>query len=298
MKKLIFFLIFIISVLSGEIKVFFTPSKRTYTYFVNLLKSAKKSIYISTYSISPDFLNFLDDKKIDIKIICEDGDTRNYKIKKIEIGNLFHSKFLVIDEEISIITSANLTLSNFYNNHNNLVIINDKNLSKYLIKKFDSFWNNYRYTEIFKNRNIEIRFSPENDCEELIESEIKNSNFLINFATFSFTNRNIAEKIIEKRKEGVMVKGIIENFNIYPYSVFYLLLSYRCDVRKSCISGLLHDKFFIIDREKVITGSFNPTKSAKENVELVCLIKDKNLAEKFYNEWRYLYLFKSIEEDI
>ncbi|HOK55798.1 MAG TPA: phospholipase D-like domain-containing protein [bacterium] len=298
MKKIIFFLNFIVSLVSGETEVLFTPSKKTYSYFINLLQNAKKSIYISTYSISPDFLNFLKGKKLDIKIVCEYGEDKNLQIKKIENKNLFHSKFLIIDEEVSIITSANLTFSNFYKNHNNLVIIKDKNLSRYLIKKFDSFWNNYNYTENFKDRNIEIWFSPENDCEGIIEREIKNSTNSINFATFSFTDTNIAEKIIEKRNEGILVKGIIESYNIFPHSVFYLLLSYGCDVRKSCISGFLHDKFFIIDREKVITGSFNPTKSAKENVELLCLINDRNTAEEFYREWRYLYLFKSTKEDI
>ncbi|MGC9031682.1 MAG: phospholipase D-like domain-containing protein [Minisyncoccia bacterium] len=298
MKKIIFFLIFIVSFLSAEINVLFTPSKKTYSYLINLLKNAKKSIYISTYSISPDFLNFLKGKKIDVKIICEYGNDTNWQVKKIENKNIFHSKFLVIDDEISIITSANLTFNNFYKNHNNFVLIKDKNLSGYLLKKFNSFWSNYSYTEKFKDRNIEIWFSPENDCEGLIEREIENSKKSINFATFSFTNRNIAEKIIEKRNKGLSVKGIIEDYNIFPYSVFYLLLSYNCDVRKSCMSGFLHDKFFIIDREKVITGSFNPTKKAKENVEIVCLINNESIAEKFYREWRFLYLFKSIEEDI
>ncbi|MCX7917579.1 MAG: phospholipase D-like domain-containing protein, partial [bacterium] len=63
-------------------------------------------------------------------------------------------------------------------------------------------------------------------------------------------------------------------------------------------SGFIHDKFFIFDKKKVITGSFNPTKSAKENVEIICFINDKRIAEIFYREWKILYLFKSIKEDI
>ncbi|MCM8785601.1 MAG: phospholipase D-like domain-containing protein [Candidatus Omnitrophica bacterium] len=297
MKK-IFFFIFSVNLLFGEIKVFFTPSKRTYIEFINLLKRAENSIYISSYSISQDFLKFLDNKKIDLKIICQYGDLKFGKIKKFKNKGLFHSKFLIIDQKIVIITSANLTYSNFYKNHNNIVVINDRNLAKYLLKKFDSFWNDYTYTETFLDNKLEIWFSPENECEKLIEREIKGSKKSINFATFVFSDKKIAEKIIEKQKNGIEIRGIIESYNIFPYSVFYLLLSYNCKVRKSCISGFLHDKFFIIDREKVITGSFNPTKSAKENVEISCLIKDKNIADIFYKEWQNLYLFKSIKEDI
>ncbi|MFN4227270.1 MAG: phospholipase D-like domain-containing protein [Candidatus Ratteibacteria bacterium] len=297
MKKIFFFFL-LVDLLYSEIKVFFTPSKKTYFEFINLLMKAEKSIYISSYSISDGFLDFLNNKKIDLKIVCEFGDLKFGKVKRIKNKGLFHSKFLIIDQKIVIITSANLTFSNFYKNHNNFVVINDRKLASYLLKKFDSFWNDYSYTEKFEDGKFKIWFSPENDCEQLIEGEIENAKKSIDFATFSFSDKKIAEKIIEKRKKGVEVAGIIESYNIFPHSVFYLLLSYNCKVRKSCISGFLHDKFFIIDREKVITGSFNPTKSARENIEIVCLINDRNIAEIFFREWKKLYLFKSIEEDI
>ncbi len=294
MKKFFLFFLFI-SCLFGEIDIFFTPQKKTYLEFIKILKNAKKSIYISTFSISSDFLQFLEDKKIDIKIVCEYGDIKNGKIKKIENKGLFHAKFLIIDEETVIITSANLTKSNFYKNHNNLIIIRDKKIARYFLKKFDSFWNNYRYTARWKEGNIEIWFSPENDCEDLILKEIKNSHKSIYFATYIFSNEKIAHQIAGKKKNSVEISGIIENFNIY-HSVFYYLLSYGCKMRKSCMAGFLHDKFFIIDMKKVITGSFNPTEQAKENVEIACVIEDDKIAEIFYREWRNLYFFKSTEE--
>lgn len=297
MKKFLIF-IFLIKNSFSQINVLFTPKKDTYLSFVNLLKNAKKSIYISSFSVSSDFLSFLEDKKIDIKIICEYGNFKKEKVKISEKKGLFHSKFIIIDQNIVIITSANLNQEHFYKNHNNLVVINNKEIAKYLLKKFDSYWNNYIYTEKFNSGNIEIWFSPENDCERLIKEEIEKSKSSINFASYTFTNREIAEKLILKKNEKVEVSGIIESYNIKPYSVFYLLLSYGCNVRKSNFSGLLHDKFFIFDRERVITGSFNPTKQAKENVEILCFIKDKNVAEKFYKEWQSLYLFKSIVEKL
>lgn len=293
MKKFFIFFLFV-SFVFCEINVLFTPDRKTYYEFINLLQNANKSIYISTFSISSDFLEFLKDKKIDIKIICEYGDVPNLKIKKFENKNLFHAKFIIIDENIVIITSANLTKSNFYENHNNLVIIKDKIIAKYLSKKFDSYWNNYRYTERFKNRNIEILFSPENNCEELILREIKKSKSSINFATYTFSNEKIANCLVEKRGEGIKIAGIIESFN-FNHSVFPYLITFGCDVKKSCMAGLLHDKFFIIDKKKVITGSFNPTKQAKENFEVVCLIENEKVAEIFYKEWEKLYFFKSIK---
>ncbi|MGC8976313.1 MAG: phospholipase D-like domain-containing protein [Candidatus Ratteibacteria bacterium] len=295
MRKFILF-IFLIKCLFCQIDIYFTPNKKTYSKFINLLKNAEKSIYISSFSVNPDFLSFLENKKIDIKIVCEYGGFKNGKVKIFEKNGLFHAKFIIIDGQIAIITSANLTVEHFFKNHNNFVIINDREIAKYLMRKFDSFWNNYIYAEKFNSENIKIFFSPENDCELFIKNEIERANSSINFASYTFTNREIAEKLISKRNEGVEVKGIIETYNIKPYSVFYLLLSYNCNVRKSNISGFLHDKFFIFDKERIITGSFNPTKKAKENIEILLFIKDKKIAEKFYNEWRSLYLFKSLSD--
>lgn len=292
MKKF-FILLFHILPLFAEIDVFFTPSEKTYNLIINLFKNAEKSVYISTFSFSNELLEPIKDN-IDVKIISEYGKNYKFPVKNHPEKGLFHSKFIIVDEKIAVIGSANLTVDSFFNNHNNLIITDDKRIIKYLMKKFDSFWNNYRYTEILKEGNIEIWFSPENNCEGKIKKEIKSAKKSINFSTYLFSNRNIAEELIMKRKDGVEIYGIIERQNLY-YSVFYLLESYGCILRKSNMAGLIHDKFFIIDKETVLTGSFNPSSSASKNVELLFIIRDKKIAEKFYKEWKNLWLFKSIK---
>ena len=298
-KFLIKFLTFQSIFFFGQIEILFSPNKKTYFEFIKLLKEANKSIYISCFSVNHSFLDFLKNKNIDIKVICDYGNIKNFKIKNFECKGIFHAKFIIIDENTVIITSANLSEEHFYKNHNNFVIIKNNDIAKYLTRKFNSFWNDYKFPDKFisKDKKIEIWFSPENNCDELIEREIEKSIKSINFATYTFTNRQLAEELIKKSKEGkVEINGIIESYNIQPYSVFYLLLSYGCNVRKSNMSGFLHDKFFIFDKEKIITGSFNPTKRAKGNVELILFINDKRVAESFYREWKSLYLFKSIVE--
>lgn len=47
-----------------------------------------------------------------------------------------------------------------------------------------------------------------------------------------------------------------------------------------------HNKIIIIDRETVITGSFNFTKAAEEkNAENVLIIRDKALAKVYIDTW-------------
>jgi phosphatidylserine/phosphatidylglycerophosphate/cardiolipin synthase-like enzyme len=50
---------------------------------------------------------------------------------------------------------------------------------------------------------------------------------------------------------------------------------------------IAHNKIMIIDRSTVITGSFNFTKSAEEkNAENLLVIPSKELAAKYYKNWR------------
>ena len=50
--------------------------------------------------------------------------------------------------------------------------------------------------------------------------------------------------------------------------------------------AIAHNKIMIIDRETVITGSFNFTKAAEEkNAENVLIIRDKALAKVYIENW-------------
>jgi len=50
--------------------------------------------------------------------------------------------------------------------------------------------------------------------------------------------------------------------------------------------AIAHNKIMIIDRETVITGSFNFTKAAEEkNAENLLIIKNKELAKIYLDNW-------------
>ena len=51
--------------------------------------------------------------------------------------------------------------------------------------------------------------------------------------------------------------------------------------------AIAHNKVMIIDKELVITGSFNFTKAAqKKNAENVLIIRDKALADQYSQNWQ------------
>ncbi|HOJ39912.1 MAG TPA: phospholipase D-like domain-containing protein, partial [bacterium] len=80
-------------------------------------------------------------------------------------------------------------------------------------------------------------------------------------------------------------------FSVYPFR-FALGVA----VRRNLMAGLLHDKNFIIDGRTVITGSYNPTAAARNNVESLLILKNENLARQLLRKWKRLWRWKSLPE--
>ena len=73
------------------------------------------------------------------------------------------------------------------------------------------------------------------------------------------------------------------------------ITSAGCEFIHDHTHGLFHHKFAIIDSQLVISGSMNWTRQAAiGNYENVLLIKDKNTAREFENE--YEKMWKEISE--
>jgi phosphatidylserine/phosphatidylglycerophosphate/cardiolipin synthase-like enzyme len=70
------------------------------------------------------------------------------------------------------------------------------------------------------------------------------------------------------------------------YSAADFLLHADIPTRIDAAHAIAHNEIMIIDGETVITGSFNFTKAAEEkSAENVLIIKDKELAGKYTDNW-------------
>lgn len=59
-------------------------------------------------------------------------------------------------------------------------------------------------------------------------------------------------------------------------------------IRENITRQFLHHKFFIIDEQIVITGSFNFSKKANSNLENIIVTKSKDLGDYFYRIFRFI----------
>ena len=104
-----------------------------------------------------------------------------------------------------------------------------------------------------------------------------------------FTKQKIADKLIEKYKEGLDVK--IVYFDDHINSKFGVDVDgIPVKAVKGSRGGKMHNKFCVIDNQKVITGSYNWSENAEnKNDENAAVIYDYDRASDYSVEFRRLF---------
>ena len=101
----------------------------------------------------------------------------------------------------------------------------------------------------------------------------------------------IADALILAHNRGVEVKVIFDySQSKMDYSVDEKLSDAGIEIKRSDGSGLMHNKFCIIDENVVMGGSFNYSVNADEkNDENLLVIYSEELAAKFLNEFNEIW---------
>ena len=150
----------------------------------------------------------------------------------------------------------------------------------------------------------EVYFSLYDNPELIIIKNIDDSKEFINIAMYTFTDREIAQAIIRAKDRGVNIKIYLDRSQVnaeYSKSRYFINNGIEEGIRISSNNYIMHNKFAVIDNEIVITGSYNWTASAGErNDENLLIIDDKNIIEKYQNQfnnlWNNKYSLESYQE--
>lgn len=150
---------------------------------------------------------------------------------------------------------------------------------------------------------IKVLFSPQDNCAQEIVSAIDNARSYVYAAMYYFTSRPIAQALVKAKDRGVDVKVCLdEEQPHYEYTKSKFLENKGVNIRLISGSGIMHNKFCIIDDYITITGSYNWTVSADlKNDENVLIIKSRELAriyrEQFDKFWDGTYIDTCRYED-
>lgn len=138
---------------------------------------------------------------------------------------------------------------------------------------------------------IDVAFSPDANSEELVLKAIGSARSSIAVAAYSFTSPVIAKALLTAKKRGVDVRVVVdENGNRSKASLAALNLLANADIPTRTISryAIHHDKYMVIDKATVQTGSFNYSKAAaKSNSENVVVIwNNQDVALSYLKHWQ------------
>ncbi len=226
---------------------------------------------------------------------------------------IMHSKFIIADAKTIdanlMIGSSNFTNNGFNDDANNILFIKNTELAQAFTTEFEEMWDssgpkpgNKPKSGEEKTDNtphqfsivgipIELYFSPSDNTEGHINDILLSAQFNIRFAVYTFTSDLLSSRIVQKKGEGLLVRGITDN-NEGSFGKLQYMQQNGVDVLDHTPPSLLHHKYAVIDAEYadsdpvVITGSHNWTYSANTiNDETTLFIHDQNLAKLYVAEF-------------
>ena len=284
------------------------------------IDSAKTSVDMAIYQLDlPNVIQALLDAKkrgvtvriaTDTTTIQDPNNNAGYKqLSKAGIpivdGNpnaIMHNKFVVVDKAAVWLGSWNFTTDDTYRYNNNAMLIQSPELAKNYTVTFEKMFNDKLFGAKRKPGGttqkltisgvaVESYFAPEDKVAEKILPRLQAAKTKIDFMSFSFTDDDLGQAVLDRAKAGVKVRGVFENTGSETkYSEYGKMDQAKLDVWQDGNPYLMHHKVFIIDDKTVVLGSFNFSQNAEtENDENLIIVDDPSLAAQFTAEFGRVY---------
>jgi len=120
---------------------------------------------------------------------------------------------------------------------------------------------------------VQACFSPAGKCSALIVRELQQAKKEILIAVYAFTSDDLAAAVVQANKRGLSVQVVIDrDFDAgNERSKGKFLEGQKVPLRRVAAlrsgpgekeTGLMHQKFAVLDRSAVLTGSYNWTRAA------------------------------------
>jgi hypothetical protein len=140
--------------------------------------------------------------------------------------------------------------------------------------------------------DIACYFSPAGGCTEACVNEIRQAQQQILVQAYSFTSVPIANALVEAHNRGVAIYIVLDKSQkSEQYSSADFVAHAGIATLIDSKHAIAHNKIMLIDRQTIITGSFNFTTSAeKSNAENLLVIRNRpDLYQAYENNFRHHY---------
>jgi phosphatidylserine/phosphatidylglycerophosphate/cardiolipin synthase-like enzyme len=132
-----------------------------------------------------------------------------------------------------------------------------------------------------------VCFTPNKACQIQLIERINNAKESIYVQAYSFTDKDIAQALVEAAKRGLMVKILLDKSNKNDHrSAKDIIVNNNIPLRFDSPPGIAHNKILVIDNSLIITGSYNFSANAyKRNTENVLFLQNNALAQQYIENW-------------
>lgn len=130
------------------------------------------------------------------------------------------------------------------------------------------------------NTPAQVYFSPKGGVTAAVVRELDGAKSEILVQAYSFTSAPVSKALLDAAHRGVKIIAVLDKSNVRAkYTAADTLAKRGIPVFIDDKHQIAHNKIIIIDRQTVITGSFNFSKAAEEsNAENLLILKNKELA--------------------
>jgi phosphatidylserine/phosphatidylglycerophosphate/cardiolipin synthase-like enzyme len=137
-------------------------------------------------------------------------------------------------------------------------------------------------------KTVEAVFSPGGGCADRIIEEINGAEKSIRVQAYFFTSKPISNALIAAHKRGVKVRVIMDGSQKKgKWNRWRVMRRDGVTIYFDDEHAVANNKIILIDRDTIITGSYNYTKAAEEkNAENILIIKnDKALFSQYLENY-------------
>jgi len=139
----------------------------------------------------------------------------------------------------------------------------------------------------YRDNVFELTFTS-GEAEKNVARLIDDARFSIYVALYGFNNEVIAESVVKAHRRGVEIKMVTEYDSEHEES-WQKIIEHKIPLVLTNASGIMHNKYFIIDMTYVVTGSTNLTSGMLIHFNNMMIIKCPALARDFKMDFDVLY---------
>ncbi len=259
------------------------------------IQKAKKSIHIHTYCLSdPNILTHLfrkAKKGVEVHMTYDKKGSPSldrfpfFHLHPKKEKGLMHAKWLVVDEKLILLGTANLTSSSLMMHDNFLMGFYDAKFARALIE------NQPFYQSQINHQTIRFFLLPNQEGLDTLLETLRQAKKNVRIALFTLTHPLLVDQLIALHKKGIEIFLSIDQNCARGSSkdILERLQKNHLFVRKSQGLKLFHHKWAIIDQSTFILGSANWTLAAFEkNKDFILFLSP--LTKK-----QQKYLYQSIQ---